>query len=74
MAVSVGGHIDCTTNCGFSTGDALTLGGIGAVGGTLLIVGLVGHDVPAPTPQGRNLAFVPFVTPQAEGLSMLMHW
>lgn len=73
-AVSVGSGIDCTSNCGFSTGDALTLGWIGAIGGTLLIVGLVGHDVPVPTPQGRNLAFLPFVTPQAEGLSMAMRW
>ena len=73
-AVSVGSGIDCKTNCGFSTGDALTLGTIGVLGGTLLIVGLVGHDVPAPTPQGRNLAFLPFVTPQAEGLSMAMRW
>ncbi len=74
-AVSVGSNIDCKTNCGFSTGDALTLGTIGGLGGTLLIVGLVGHDVPAPpTPQGRNLTFLPFVTPQAEGLSVSMHW
>ena len=75
MATGVSSSIDCTTNCGFSTGDALTLGGIGAIGGTLLIVGLVGHDVPArPTPQGQNLTFLPFVTPQAEGLSVSMHW
>jgi hypothetical protein len=74
-ALSVGSNIDCKTNCGFSTGDALTLGTIGALGGTLLIVGLMGHDVPAPpTPQGRNLTFLPFVTPQAEGLSMAMRW
>ena len=74
-AVSVGGHIDCISNCGFSTGDALTLGTIGALGGTLLIVGMVGHDVPAPpTPQGRNLTFLPFVTPQSEGLAMSMRW
>jgi hypothetical protein len=73
-AVSVGSGIDCKTNCGFSTGDALTLGVIGATGGTLLIIGLIGHDVPSPTPQGRNLAFLPFVTPKAEGLSMAMRW
>ena len=72
--VSAGSNIDCETNCGFSTGDALTLGTIGVLGGTLLIVGLVGHDVPARAPQGRNLAFLPFVTPQAEGLSMAMRW
>ena len=74
-AVGVSSSIDCTTNCGFSTGDALALGTIGALGGTLLIVGLVGHDVPAsPIPRGRNLTFLPFVTPQAEGLSMAMRW
>jgi hypothetical protein len=55
--------------------DVVTLGGIEAVGVTVLIVGIVGHDVPAPpTPQGRDLTFLPFVTPQAEGLSVLMHW
>ena len=73
-AVSVGSGIDCKSNCGFSAGDAITLGTIGALGGSLMIVGLVGHDVPAPTPQGRNLAFLPYVTPQAEGLSMSMRW
>ena len=74
MAESVGSGIDCTTNCGFQAGDAIYLGLIGAIGGTLLIVGLVGHDIPAATPRGRNLAFLPFVTPQAEGLSMAMRW
>ena len=52
----------------------LIYGGIEAAGLVMLIVGLVGHDVPAgPTP-GRNLTFLPFVTPQAEGLSMAMRW
>jgi len=74
-AVSVGANIDCKANCGISAEDAFALGAIGALGGTLLVVGLLGHDVPTPpTPQGRNLAFLPFVTPQAEGLSMSMHW
>ena len=61
--------------CRFGAAQIVTLGGIEAVGVTLLIVGIVGHDVPAPpTLQARNLTFLPFVTPQAEGLSVLMHW
>ena len=58
-----------------ATATLLVFGGIEAVAVTFLIVGLVGHDVPVvPPPQGRDLAFLPFVTPQAEGLSMLMRW
>ncbi len=73
--MSVGGNIDCKTNCGFSTGDALALGGIAALGGPLLIAGLGGHDVPAPpSHRGRDLTFLPFVTPQTEEVSVLMHW
>lgn len=61
--------------CRLGTADLVALGGIEAIGVTLLIVGIVGHDVPAPpTPQGQNLTFLPFVTPRTEGLSVLMHW
>jgi hypothetical protein len=61
--------------CRLGTGDLVALGGIEAVGATLLIVGIVGHDVPAPpTPQGQNLTFLPLVTPKTEGLSMSMRW
>jgi hypothetical protein len=73
-AVSVGSGIDCTSNCGLSAGGAVALSGIVAFGGTFMVVGLVGHDVPVATLQGRNLAFLPFVTPHAEGLSMAMRW
>ena len=53
----------------------LIWGGLEAAGATMLIVGLVGHDVPLePSAQGRNFTFLPFVTPQAEGCSLLMHW
>jgi hypothetical protein len=49
--------------------------GLEAAGAAMLIVGLVGHDVPEePASKGRNLTFFPFVAPQAEGLSALMHW
>jgi hypothetical protein len=61
--------------CTLGRADNVALGVIEAVGVTVLIVGIVGHDVPAPpTLQARNLTFLPFVTPQAEGLSMSMHW
>ena len=53
----------------------LIWGGLEAAGATMLIVGLVGHDVPLePIAQGRSFTFLPFVTPQAEGLSLSMHW
>jgi hypothetical protein len=53
----------------------LIWGGLEAAGLAMVLVGLVGHDVPQePIPQGPKLTFLPFVTPQAEGLSVLMHW
>jgi hypothetical protein len=52
----------------------LIYGGIEAAGLAMLLVGLVGHDVPAGPTRDRNLTFLPFVTPQAEGLSMAMRW
>jgi hypothetical protein len=53
----------------------LIFGGIEAAGLVMLIVGIAGHDVlVGPPPEDRNLAFLPFVTPQAEGLSMAMRW
>ena len=53
----------------------LIFGGIEAAGLAMLIVGLYGHDVlVGPPPEDRNLTFLPFVTPQAEGLSMAMRW
>jgi hypothetical protein len=53
----------------------LIYGAIEAAGATMLIVGLVGRDVPQePIAQGRTLTFLPFVTPRTEGLSLFMHW
>ena len=53
----------------------LIWGGLEAAGLALVLVGLIGHDVPQePIPQGPNLTLLPLVTPQAEGLSVLMHW
>jgi hypothetical protein len=53
----------------------LIWGGVEAAGAAMLIVGLVGHDVPLePVPQGPNIALLPFITPQAEGISALLHW
>jgi hypothetical protein len=53
----------------------LIYGGVEAAGLAMLIVGLYGHDVlVGPTPKHRNLTFLPFKTPQAEGLSMAMRW
>jgi hypothetical protein len=53
----------------------LIWGGLEAAGLAMVLVGLIGHDVPQePIPQGPSLTLLPFVTPQAEGLSVLMHW
>jgi hypothetical protein len=53
----------------------LIWGGLEAAGLAMVLVGLAGHDVPQePMPQGPKVGLLPFVTPQAEGLSVLMHW
>jgi hypothetical protein len=57
-----------------SLAPALIWGGIEAAGAAMLIVGLVGHDVPQEPRPGRDLAFLPFLAPHAEGLSMAMRW
>ena len=52
-----------------------TFAGLELAGAAMLIVGLIGHDVPqAPNSSYGRIAFLPLVAPQAEGLSMLMHW
>jgi len=52
-----------------------TFAGLELAGAAMLIVGLIGHDVPqAPYSSSSRIAFLPLVAPQAEGLSMLMHW
>jgi hypothetical protein len=51
-----------------------TLGGLELAGAAMLVVGLIGHDVPqAPYSYGR-IAFLPFVAPQTQGLTMSMRW
>ena len=52
----------------------LTLSGLELAGMAMLIVGLIGHDVPQPPYSYGPVAFLPFVTPKAEGLSVSMHW
>jgi hypothetical protein len=68
---------DCVFDepCQLGIAGTAFLGTIEAVGLTVLIVGIVGNDVPAPpAAQGTNLSFLPFVTPRAEGLSMSIRW
>src|SRR3954452_8000062 len=51
-----------------------TLGGLELAGAAMLIVGLIGQDVPqAPYSYGR-IAFLPFVAPQTQGLTMSRRW
>ena len=52
---------------------ALIFGGIEAAAVAMIIVGLVGHDVPE-EPEGSKVSVAPFVTPEAGGLSLLMLW
>jgi hypothetical protein len=51
-----------------------TFSGLELAGMTMLIVGLIGHDVPQPAYSYSRIAFLPFVAPQAQGLSMSMRW
>jgi hypothetical protein len=52
---------------------ALIFGGIEAAAVSMIIVGVVGHDVPA-EPEQSKVSLAPFVTPQAGGLSLHMRW
>jgi len=52
---------------------ALIFGGVEAAAVAMLIVGLVGHDVPQ-QPEEAKVSLAPFVTPQTEGLSLRMRW
>ena len=52
---------------------ALIFGGIEAAAVAMLVVGLVGHDVPE-EPEGSKVSLAPFVTPEAGGLSLRMRW
>jgi hypothetical protein len=74
--VYAGSQIDCNGySCGSQTASLIAFGGLEAIGVACLIVGIVGHDVPVgATPQGRNVALLPFLTPEAQGISMRMRW
>jgi hypothetical protein len=52
---------------------ALIFGGIEAAAVAMIIVGLVGHDVPE-EPDGSKVSLAPFATAQAGGLSLRMRW
>lgn len=52
---------------------ALVFGGIEAAAVAMIIIGLVGHDVPE-EPEGSKVSLAPFVTPEAGGLSLRMRW
>ncbi len=52
---------------------ALILGGIEAAAVAMIVVGVVGHDVPA-EPERSRVSLSPFVTPQAGGLSLHLRW
>jgi len=51
-----------------------TFSGLELAGAAMLIVGLIGHDVPQAPYSYSRIAFLPFVAPQAQGLSMAMRW
>jgi hypothetical protein len=52
---------------------ALIFGGIEAAAAAMIIIGLVGHDVPEER-EGSKGSLAPFVTPEAGGLSARMRW
>jgi hypothetical protein len=51
-----------------------TLAGLEVAGAAMLIVGLIGHDVAQAPYSYSRIAFLPFVAPQDEGLTMSMRW
>lgn len=52
---------------------ALIFGGIEAAALAMIIVGFVGHDVPA-DPEGSKVSLAPFVTPEAGGATLRLRW
>lgn len=52
---------------------ALAIGAVEAGAAALLIIGLIGHDVPV-EPDGPKVSLAPFVTTDAKGLSVHMRW
>jgi len=59
------------------TAVALAWSGIQAAGLAILIVGLIGHDVPQepiPTGLGAKVSVVPFVTPEGGMIALRTPW
>jgi hypothetical protein len=54
-------------------GGDLVFAGIEIAALTMIIVGLVGEDVPL-EPEGSKVSLAPFVTPQAGGMSLRLRW
>lgn len=52
---------------------ALAIGAVEAGAVALLVIGLIGHDVPA-DPEGPKVSLAPFVTPEAKGVTLHMRW
>ena len=51
-----------------------TLSGL-ELAGVAMLVGVIGHDVPQTAYSSYSrIAFLPFVAPQAQGLTMSMRW
>jgi hypothetical protein len=51
----------------------LLFGGVEAAAATMLIVGLIGHDVPE-EPKASKVSLAPFVTPESGGMSLRLRW
>ncbi len=51
-----------------------SLGGLELAGAAMLVVGLIGHDVPEAPYSYSRVAFLPFVAPRSQGLTMSMRW
>jgi hypothetical protein len=51
----------------------LVFAGVELAAVAMVCAGFVGHDVPR-EPKGSKVNLLPFVTPQASGLSLQMRW
>ena len=52
---------------------ALAIGAVELGAAALIIIGLIGHDVPV-APEGAKVSLLPFVTPETKGLSLHLRW